>query len=78
MMADGRANGGSNVSRVRELSPSSRLDMDFLALLAHRAATAGVMAAAPQGATVEPVLEPLATSLLRMSISRANLWLDGS
>ena len=34
--------------------------MDFLALLAHRASAASVVPAAPQGSTVEPVLELLA------------------
>jgi len=34
--------------------------VDFLALLAHRAAASRVVSAAPQGATVEPVFELLA------------------
>ena len=33
--------------------------MDFVALLAHSAAAARVVSAAPQGSTVEPVLELL-------------------
>jgi hypothetical protein len=39
--------------------PSDRLDVDFLPLLAHRAAAARVVRPAPQGPSVEPVLELL-------------------
>jgi hypothetical protein len=42
------------------LGAGNRLDVDFLALLAHRAAATRVMSAPAQGAAVESVLELLA------------------
>jgi len=42
------------------LGPRDRLDVDFLALLADRAAAAGVVSASSQGSAIEPVLELLA------------------
>ena len=41
------------------LGARDRLDVDFLALLAHRASAARVVGASSEGATVEPVLELL-------------------
>ena len=53
-----------------------RLDVDFLALLADRAAAARVMGAAPQGAAVKPVLELLAVLGFPCLDGQAVLLLD--
>ena len=52
------------------------MDIDFLALLAHRASAAPVGSAAPQGATVEPVLELLAVLGFPCLDCKAVLLLD--
>src|SRR6266852_2717797 len=58
------------------LGSSDRLNVDFLALLADSAAAARVVAAPPQGATVEPVLELLAVLGFPCFDGQAVLLLD--
>jgi len=58
------------------LGPGDWLDVDFLALLAHRASAACVMGSAPKGATVEPVLELLSVLGLPSLDGEAVLLLD--